>query len=344
MAPLVSICVPNLNTRPFLPERFATIEGQTLADWELLVYDSCSTDGAWEYIAQVARREPRVRAWQGPREGTPASWNPCIREARGKYVYIATSDDTMAPNCLERLVAALEAHPECDLAHCPLRPIDEAGRERADLAAWWRHGSAFAAASGAWLDRPHVRRPPHDGLLHLLGASVYISITQLLIRRSLFDRIGGFESQWGSVGDFNWAMRAGLVSGTVHVPDTWGGWRLHPAQATAFTSMGSPEHLARVDSMIAHAVESSRRQLAPIVRVQLSAHWVRQASEFREYARRAARCRGRFDFARLLATDLWAGAEPVREHIALRLRGRPMHHWAARQLEQIGFPPTIVAA
>jgi hypothetical protein len=342
--PLVSICVPNLNTRPFLPERFATIQAQTLTDWELLVYDSYSTDGAWEYIRKVERGEPRLRAWQGPREGTPGSWNPCIREARGRYVYIATSDDTMAPDCLERLVDALEAHPECDLAHCPLRPIDQEGRERPDLAEWWRQGSAFAAASGTWLNRAHVRRPPHDGLLHLLGASVYISITQLLIRRSLFDRIGGFESRWGSVGDFNWSMRAGLVTGTVHVPDTWGGWRVHPAQATAFAAMGSPDHIARVDSMIQHAVETSRHELAPVVREQLTGHWVRQASEFRDYVRRAGACRGRFDFARLLAGDLCAGARPVREHIGLRLRGRPMHHWAARQLERLGFPPAIVPA
>jgi hypothetical protein len=32
MIPLVSICLPNLNTRPFLDERMATILGQTFTD------------------------------------------------------------------------------------------------------------------------------------------------------------------------------------------------------------------------------------------------------------------------------------------------------------------------
>ena len=73
MSPTVSICVPNLNTRPFLRERFHTILDQTFQDWELLVYDSYSDDGAWEYICEIAAREPRMRAWQGPREGTPGS-------------------------------------------------------------------------------------------------------------------------------------------------------------------------------------------------------------------------------------------------------------------------------
>src|SRR5688500_18943888 len=128
MPPRVSICVPNLNTRPFLPERFQTIRAQSFRDWELLIYDSYSTDGAWEYITEVAAGEPRARAWQGPREGTPGSWSPCVRAARGDYVYIATSDDTMPPDCLEKLVAALDAHPQCDIAHCALEPIDEQGR------------------------------------------------------------------------------------------------------------------------------------------------------------------------------------------------------------------------
>ncbi len=83
--PKVSICVPNLNTLPFLPERFETIFNQTFQDWELLVYDGYSDDGAWEYIGQLAAREPRMHIWQGPREGTPGSWSPCVRKARGEY-------------------------------------------------------------------------------------------------------------------------------------------------------------------------------------------------------------------------------------------------------------------
>ena len=56
--PKVSICVPNLNTRPYLPERFETIFNQTFQDWELIVCDSYSDDGSWEYIQELAAREP----------------------------------------------------------------------------------------------------------------------------------------------------------------------------------------------------------------------------------------------------------------------------------------------
>jgi hypothetical protein len=261
MKPVISICLPNLNNRPYLEERLQTIFAQTFSNWELIVYDNYSDDGAWEYLQAKARNEPRIRIAQAPRAGMYANWNNCIRGAHGEYVYIATSDDTMPPDCLEKLVAALEAHLDCDIAHCRLRIIDEQGNDTDSE--WWPTGSTFARSSGDLLQRPHIRRAPYDGLLHLLNSPVYISITQLLIRRSLFARVGLFKSQWRSIGDYNWNMRAGLIANTIHVPDTWGGWRVHSKQATAGAAIGSVEHSGKIQGMIDDAIASCEKTLPP---------------------------------------------------------------------------------
>jgi len=191
--PKVSICVPNLNTRPFLQERFETIFNQTFQDWELIVYDSYSDDGAWEYIQELAAREPRMRISQGPREGTPGSWNPCIRQARGEYVYIATSDDTMSPDCLEKLVAALDQHPDCGIAHCCLTFIDEKSRPMVTGYCWDNWPTTLFL--GEWNKKRHVRPQGHDAVMALGLKTAYYSITQILIRRSLFDEAGLFEKR-----------------------------------------------------------------------------------------------------------------------------------------------------
>src|SRR5437868_13178094 len=112
--PRVSICLPNLNNRPFLDERLDTIFRQSFSDWELVIFDNDSQDGAWELFQEIAARDDRVRLQRAPNRGMYANWNNCINAARGEYVYIATSDDTMAEDCLEKLVASLDAHPECD--------------------------------------------------------------------------------------------------------------------------------------------------------------------------------------------------------------------------------------
>jgi hypothetical protein len=341
--PRVSICVPNLNTRPFLPERFRTILDQSFQDWELLVYDSHSSDGSWEYICDVAAREPRLRAWQGPKDGLLGSWTPCVRAARGEYVYIATSDDTMPPDCLEKLVAALEVHPDCDIAHCPLRPIDAHGREVAEMSTWWWHASAFAQSSGPLLSRPHLRRAPLDGLLHLLGGSVYTSLTQLLIRRSLFDRIGYFTSTWGSVGDFNWSMRAGLVANAVHVPETWGGWRVHPQQATAAVRSESPEHACTIDAMIEDAIAGCWGLLAPLVCEQLESAWLAQAREFRMFTLETSRRRHRAFLRRgFRLARLTAGSAAARAYVLARLLRLQPADWVRRRLDNLRGEPSLV--
>ncbi len=136
----------------------------------------------------------------------------------------------------------------------------------------WERASVFARSSGEFLEQPHVRKAPFDGVLHLSGESVYISITQLLIRRSLFERIGLFENKWGSMGDFNWAMRASLVANTVHVPTTWGGWRIHAAQATNLELKRMPSERRKIEDMIDHAIEASRAALPAKVNRLLQRH------------------------------------------------------------------------
>src|SRR5215813_1838494 len=165
-SPLVSVCLPNLDNLPFLQERIDTILGQTLTDWELVVSDNYSQDGAWEFFERLARQDSRVSIAQAPRHGLYANWNACIRRARGEFVYIATSDDGMAPDCLEKLANALIANEQCDVAHCHLVVVDEAGQPMPGHRAM-AHG-LFRRSAPELFDRPHVRRAPFDGLLCLL--------------------------------------------------------------------------------------------------------------------------------------------------------------------------------
>ncbi|MDB6030416.1 MAG: glycosyl transferase family 2 [Verrucomicrobiales bacterium] len=225
----------------------------------MVVVDAFSDDGAWEFFKEHAQGDPRIRVSQAPRQGIYPGINACLEQARGDYVYIATSDDTMAPDCLEKMFDALEKHSECDLAHCPLRTIDKAGKE---LDTGWAQHSLFARSSGRYLNSPHLRKAPFDGLLHLVGESVYISLTQLLIRRSLFERVGLFDGRWGSVGDFNWNMRASLVTDTVHVPETWASWRIHPSQATDQNGADKTIHWRKVEEMIDHALGCSKAKMS----------------------------------------------------------------------------------
>jgi hypothetical protein len=344
MTALVSVCLPNLNTMPYLQERVDTILAQTYPHWELVVSDNHSEDGAWEFFQALARQDARVSIAQAPREGMYPNWNQCVRRARGEYVYIATSDDGMAPDCLEKLVAALQRRKDCDVAHCNLVVVDEQGVPLANQ--WWLEG-LFGRSMPELADRPHVRMAPYDGLLCLLGEQVYYSITELLFRRSLFSRIGHFESRWGSVSDFHWYMRVGLAANTVHVPDTSATWRVHAKQATDFGTLRTPEHQEKVDEMIADALRVCEPYLDPAVVAGLRSRWLELTHEMRAYYRGLghrpnAVDRRVFQIARLL------DGPATRSEVVGRLLGKPrwpdtapdqIREW----LESLGLGPVASA-
>ena len=145
MAPKVSVCVPCLNSRPFIAERLETILCQTVEDWELIVCDSYSDDGTWEALREFAGDE-RVSLHQVPRQGLYAGWNECLKRARGEYVYIAPVDDTCAPDFLEKMVGRLGRA--------------EGGKLKAE---WGERGRGEGRAEGGRLRRERGRAEGEGG-------------------------------------------------------------------------------------------------------------------------------------------------------------------------------------
>lgn len=230
-SPMVSIGLPTRNSMRFLPQRIASIKAQVLTDWEVVAVDGDSTDGTWEYLEGWAQEDKRVRCERQRPQGIYHAFNRCVEASRGQYIYIATADDTMQPACLSELARALELHPDCGIAHCSLtfiNELDQPIRGEGDWENW-----STTRYYGKVLAQPHVRARAHDTVVALmLGSSVYYSITQLLLRRSLFQETGMFREDLSSFADLDWQMRASLMTKTIHLPEYLATWRRHPQQAS----------------------------------------------------------------------------------------------------------------
>lgn len=271
--PKTSICMPILNAGGFLRDRVETIMSQTCEDWELIVSDNFSDDGSWELLQEYAK-DPRVVLFQSPRTGMYGNWNNCLRRARGKYVYIATADDTMSPGLIAEMVGALE-NVECrewtvesgpgsvgrrkltvgrdelgtqsslsslhsplstlyrsprpvDIAVCGFDVIDEGAGVVPDHSA----GRWPKSFYGDWMSTAHLRDGRTEFILHACLGIIWWTITAVVFRRSLLDRIGLFRTDRGSQADEEWEMRAALASDIAFVPEKLATWRVHGDQAT----------------------------------------------------------------------------------------------------------------
>jgi glycosyltransferase involved in cell wall biosynthesis len=244
-----------LNTRPFLQERIESILGQTFNDWELIIVDDYSTDGAWEFFQAYANSDPRISLYRGSQKGLYAGWNSAIERATGEFIYIATSDDTMHSDCLTVLVGLLDEYPNVGIAQCGLEIIDENSQPLPAERQW--ENFTLGVFDRNLVTQPNLRLAPHDGLLHTALFTICTSVTQVLVRRSIFDRLGLFERKWGSIGDFEWHMRVGLTVDCIFTPEKLASWRQHSSQATG--DIHTAEVRKMMIEMARHAFERSKR-------------------------------------------------------------------------------------
>ena len=219
--------MPNLNQRRFLEARMDSVFAQTLKDWELVVCDSYSEDGSWEYLREFAG-DSRIRLFQVPRRGIYAGWNDCLHRARGEYITIAPSDDTAAPEFLEALTAVLADRWDVDLAVCQFDYTDEHGIVR-DPSPAKRNDLLYRS----WLNVPHRRPREADILTHLCVGIPWMTTTSLMFRASLLNGIGGFRTDCASRADGLWALNASLQSDCVSLPGRMATWRQHGGQGSA---------------------------------------------------------------------------------------------------------------
>ena len=129
--PLVTIVVPNYNHVRYLPERLESITAQGIKDVEILLLDDASKDNSVALLEAFARVEPKARVVVNTANSgsTFKQWRKALSLAKGKYIWIAESDDSAEPGLLSALVERLENDPGLALAYAQSRMIDENGRD-----------------------------------------------------------------------------------------------------------------------------------------------------------------------------------------------------------------------
>ncbi|KRR24985.1 glycosyl transferase [Bradyrhizobium lablabi] len=125
--PLVSIITPSWNVAALIGETIASVQAQTMTDWELLIADDCSTDQTAAVVESHAASDPRIRLIRQPRNGGPAlARQAAIDQAQGRFVAFLDSDDLWLPAKLERQIAFAQAK-RAALSYTAFRRINETG-------------------------------------------------------------------------------------------------------------------------------------------------------------------------------------------------------------------------
>lgn len=128
--PTVSILVPVYKAEKTLDACVESILVQSYADFELLLIDDASPDHCPEMCDAWAEKDPRIRALHPAKTGPGPSGarNAGLDAAKGQWLTMVDSDDTVAPDLLEKLLAGAERS-GAELVLCNCRPVTEDGAE-----------------------------------------------------------------------------------------------------------------------------------------------------------------------------------------------------------------------
>jgi glycosyltransferase involved in cell wall biosynthesis len=108
--PFFTIAIPNYKRRPYLELNIASIVAQTSRSFEILVSDDCGGDDSNEVIPKVLEASDRPYRYYAQERNLGYDGNVrfCLRNARGRYVFMIGNDDALAaPTVMAEVEAAL---------------------------------------------------------------------------------------------------------------------------------------------------------------------------------------------------------------------------------------------
>ena len=166
--PLVSVVIPTFNRAGYVVEAVESALAQTWPHVEVIVVDDGSTDDTKKRLERFGRA---IRYFYQENRGVQAARNRGVAMAAGSYVALLDSDDLWLSGKLARDLKILEAESEVGMVCARMEVIDADGRRTGAL-------------------KPRV--PPGENLQEVIarGSALFSSFS---IRRSVLDRVGGFD-------------------------------------------------------------------------------------------------------------------------------------------------------
>jgi len=188
MTPRVTVIMPAYNVEACIAEAIDSVLAQTFTAFELVIVNDGSTDRTLAIAERYAAAHPsRIRVVTQPNGGVAAARNAALRIGQGAIFSLLDADDIWTPAYLAEQVRIFDAQPDVDIIT----------------------GNAFnrGGADDGRPTRPFPDRRPGPDLLEILADETAVFIMSSF-RRSVVDRIGGFDESLRTNEDYDFWIRA----------------------------------------------------------------------------------------------------------------------------------------
>jgi glycosyltransferase involved in cell wall biosynthesis len=235
MKPLVSILIPAYNAEEWIADTIQSAIGQTWQNKEIIVVDDGSSDGTAIAARRFASKEVTVVSKEN--QGAAAARNHALQLSKGDYIQWLDADDLLAPDKIERQLAAL----------------GETGSRRILLSSPWayfnyRPNRARFIPTSLWKDLS-----PNEWLLRKMSENLHMQTATWLTSRELAEAVGPWDTRLISDDDGEYFCRVLLASeGTRFVPEAKVFYRITPSSRWSYVGTSDKKKNALLLSMKLH--------------------------------------------------------------------------------------------
>lgn len=283
-APRVSVIMPLYNRADLVGESIASLQRQTLRDWELVVVDDGSTDGSAEVVERLASEDGRIRLIRQENSGQCAApRNRAIADATGDLVSFLDSDDLLHPDKLSVQADLMDRHPDVDMIFSNMKIFfgddPHEGRDYLGRVDWHARTA-------------HLRTPVEEdvylcepGFYRFMSTEVTsITVQTVMVRRSALDRLDGpFDEEMILAEDIDLWFRLARDNRILYVDRPLAYYRRHDTSIMGDGEkvhrgfiMGHSRNLERAEGVLDdEAVETIRDRVARAT-FNLGYHYVTQ--------------------------------------------------------------------
>lgn len=189
--PHISVLLPVHNGQKYLRESIESILDQSDSNFELIIWDDRSRDESSNIIGNY--RDPRIKKYANPcNQGLFTTLNLAIKESSAPLIRLWSQDDVMKPDCLEEEVSFLTRHPEVGMSYCAYDVIDA-------------EGNVLRPAPDD--STPDIVSPTLAAQIMFYHGSITGNIANVMLKRDVIDKTGGFRNDMRIAGDFDMWVR-----------------------------------------------------------------------------------------------------------------------------------------
>jgi hypothetical protein len=258
LEPRVSVLVSNYNYARYIGQSIQSVLDQTYRNFELVICDDGSADNSLEIIGDYARRDRRIRIISKPNGGQASGFNAAYLATTGEIICLLDSDDLYSPYKLERIVQALQIHPDTGFA---VHRVITVNKERRRQGVW----PLYSRLPAGWLG---------PQLLKGAGIAPFMPPTSgLALRREVAEHIFPLptEAPLGGCPDQLITRLAPYISRIEAVDEPLAEYRLHGGNSYGATrvTMRSVERELMLNGHLWRAQKSFLAGIGPELSAQL---------------------------------------------------------------------------